>query len=71
MLVLALMLVLTTYPNSVHTFASKAIVAKQQRISLRSTLLLATRSHRDYRQVLNVAQEAAYKAGDLMRCVLR
>ncbi len=70
MLLLALMLLLYTYPKPVHSFVSKAIVAKQQRISLTSTVLFATRSHRDYRQVLNVAQEAASKAGDLMRYVL-
>jgi hypothetical protein len=37
------------------------------RLFISSTSLFVARPNRDYNQVLKVAQEAAYKAGELMR----
>ena len=55
------------YSQPIDGFSFSRSQMKRQRLFISSTSLFATRSNRDYNQVLKVAQDAAYKAGDLMR----
>lgn len=66
-------LILVIHANYSQTFDAISFTKARRdhpRLFISSTSLSVARPNRDYNQVLKVAQEAAYKAGELMRYVV-